>query len=319
MTAPSKPAPSTQSRRASWRRSAAMAAAALLLITVAVPLTAPPLLRFAADWAMMWERTARLVRYHAGLAPIGGPDVARLDERLAEAGLRLGDRVLVRIFKEESALELWMLGRQGRYQLFATYPICRWSGALGPKLREGDKQSPEGFYTVSRRQLNPASRWHRSFNLGFPNAFDRSLGRTGSFLMVHGGCSSVGCYAVTNGLVDEIWRLVTAALRGGQKRFQVHAFPFRMTASRMALRRGHRWSGFWETLQPGYEAFETHNQALRMQACGGQYRLEGIAEPTRQTPRVVAGCGPREIDALPQSGRAVRPASASRNVEASAG
>ena len=91
------------------------------------------------------------------------------------------------------------MGGEGRpLRRFATYPICLWSGRLGPKLREGDRQAPEGFYTVSAEQLNPNSRWHRSFSLGFPNAFDQAHGRTGSFIMVHGGCPSIGCYAMTD-------------------------------------------------------------------------------------------------------------------------
>ena len=109
--------------------------------------------------------------------------------------------------------------RARRFERFATYPICRWSGRLGPKFREGDRQAPEGFYTVDAEQLNPNSRMHRSFNLGFPNAYDQAHGRTGSFLMVHGGCASIGCYAVTDPAVDEIWRMVTAALEQGQARF----------------------------------------------------------------------------------------------------
>ncbi len=146
--------------------------------------------------------------------------------------------MFVRIFKREFELELWMM-RDGRFHRFATYPICKWSGQLGPKLATGDHQAPEGFYTVDETQLNPNSRWHRSFNLGFPNAFDKAHGRTGSFLMVHGGCGSVGCYAMTNGVIDEVWKLVTAALRGGQKRFQVQVLPFRLTDEALSSHGGY--------------------------------------------------------------------------------
>jgi murein L,D-transpeptidase YafK len=148
-----------------------------------------------------------------------------LDQRLAAKDVALGVPIFIRIFKLESELELWVQ-KSGRYELFATYPICLWSGRLGPKLQEGDKQAPEGFYTVDKDALNPDSRWHRSFNLGFPNAFDQAYGRTGSFLMVHGGCASIGCYAMTDRVVDEIWRMVTSALDAGQERFAVHVFPF---------------------------------------------------------------------------------------------
>ena len=155
--------------------------------------------------------------------------------------MELGAPVFLRIFKLESELELWM-EKDGRYQNFATYPICLWSGRLGPKLQEGDRQAPEGFYAVTKDELNPNSRWHRSFSLGFPNAFDRAQGRTGSFIMVHGGCQSVGCFAMTNNVVDEIWRLVTAALDKGQPAFNVQVFPFRMTETNLAARKGDQWS-----------------------------------------------------------------------------
>ena len=175
--------------------------------------------------------------YRDGLPLPGTPNLAKFDDRLKAQGLAPGAPVFLRIFKLESELEIWM-EKDGRYQLFATYPICLWSGRLGPKLREGDRQAPEGFYAVTKEELNPNSRWHRSFSLGFPNEFDRSLGRTGSFIMVHGGCQSVGCFAMTNDVVDEIWRLVTAALDSGQPAFNVQVFPFRMTEKNLAARRG---------------------------------------------------------------------------------
>src|SRR5215470_1776413 len=135
--------------------------------------------------------------WRAGEQLAGTPDLAHLDDRLAAQGVKLGDPVMLRLFKLESQLELWV-EKDGRFVRFATYPICLWSGRLGPKVREGDRQAPEGFYTVASEQLNPNSSMFRSFNLGFPNAFDQANGRTGSFLMVHGGCASVGCYAVTD-------------------------------------------------------------------------------------------------------------------------
>ena len=190
-------------------------------------------------------------------------------QRLAEKGLALGAPVFVRIFKLESELEVW-LKKDGRYELFATYPICLWSGRLGPKLQEGDSQAPEGFYSVTKEQLNPNSRWHRSFNLGFPNELDRAHGRTGSFIMVHGGCLSIGCFAMTDPVVDEIWRLVTAALDGGQPSFDVQVFPFRMTERNLKARSGDRWSAFWADLQAGYDAFErTHCRPGHV--CDGRY------------------------------------------------
>lgn len=217
-----------------------------------------------------FERSKRYAAHAAGLALAGTPDLAKLDERLAAAGLKLGAPVFIRIFKKEFELELWML-RDGRFHRFATYPICRWSGRLGPKLKQGDGQAPEGFYTVDAGALNPNSRWLRSFNLGYPNMFDRAHGRTGSLLMVHGGCGSIGCYAMTNGVIMEIWHLVTAALEGGQKRFQVQAFPFRMTDASLATRAPGETAQFWRHLKTGYDLFETDLVPPKVSVCGKSY------------------------------------------------
>jgi murein L,D-transpeptidase YafK len=178
-----------------------------------------------------------------------------LPRRLAAHRLKRDNPVFLRIFKEESALELWMEGDAG-WQLFQSYPICRWSGRLGPKLREGDRQAPEGFYSVDASQLNPFSRHHLALNLGFPNRFDQAHGRTGSFLMIHGGCRSIGCYAMTDAAVDDIYRLVEAALGGGQRRVDVHIFPFRLNEANLRRHAKSRWMAFWRSLKPGYDAFE---------------------------------------------------------------
>src|SRR5437763_242633 len=135
---------------------------------------------------------------------------------------------LVRLFKEEAELEIWKQDDTGRYGLLATYPICRWSGELGPKIKQGDRQAPEGFYTITPAQLNPNSHYYLSFDIGYPNAFDRALGRTGSNLMVHGDCSSAGCYAMTDEQIGEIYALARESFFGGQRSFQVQAYPFRM-------------------------------------------------------------------------------------------
>jgi murein L,D-transpeptidase YafK len=218
-------------------------------------------------------RQEHLVLQRLGLALRGTPDLARLDERLSDQGLRLGAPAFIRIFKLESELELW-LEKDGRFVRFATYPICLWSGRLGPKLASGDGQAPEGFYTVDKEQLNPNSRWHRAFNLGFPNAFDQAQGRTGTFLMIHGGCSSIGCYAMTNPVIDELWQVVTAALDGGEPRVPVHVFPFRMSEANVAARKAERWSGFWSDLKSGYDAFEKDHIPPVVSVCRGRYVVE---------------------------------------------
>ncbi|MEZ5773329.1 MAG: murein L,D-transpeptidase family protein [Hyphomicrobiaceae bacterium] len=240
------------------------------------------------------RRTEHLLRWRLGLPIRGMPALGRLDERLAEKGLARGAPVLVRLFKEESALEIWMKSKDGRFTLFTTYPICRWSGDVGPKLAEGDHQSPEGFYTVSRSQLNPRSRWHRSFNLGFPNRFDRAHGRTGTFIMVHGGCSSVGCFAVTNEAVDEIWQLVTAALKGGQKRFQVQSFPFRLSEWNLALHADSRWADFWRELKVGHDLFEANRLPPRVSVCAGHYVASAGAEGSDGSEPIEESCSTRQ-------------------------
>jgi hypothetical protein len=180
------------------------------------------------------------------------------EERLKALEAEKGDKVFIRIFKLESMLEVW-LEKDGVYRLFKYYPICNYSGFLGPKLKEGDKQAPEGFYEVKRSALNPNSKFHLSFNLGYPNAYDRAYGRTGSFLMIHGSCYSIGCYAMRDKPIEEIYGLVEAALKNGQKRVPVHIFPFRMSEVRMARYEMHRWYGFWLNLKEGYDYFEAES------------------------------------------------------------
>jgi len=153
----------------------------------------------------------------------------------------------------------------------ATYPICHWTDSLGPKLREGDKQSPEGFYTIGRRQIRHLGRWREAINLGFPNLHDKRLSRTGSYILVHGGCSSTGCYAMTEPAAKVIHRLATAAIRGRQANFQVHVFPFRMTEANMAEHSQSRWSDFWRDLKAGYDAFEETRLPPRIGVCRQRY------------------------------------------------
>jgi murein L,D-transpeptidase YafK len=240
----------------------------------------------ALDWdhlRIAAERSRRLAYAAAGARLPGTPDLDALDKRLAALGVELGAPVFIRIFKLEFELELWMK-RGDRFERFAIYPICRWSGGLGPKLREGDWQAPEGFYTVDAKALNPHSRWHRAFNLGFPNAFDRTHERTGSYLMVHGGCSSIGCFAMTDAVIDEIWRLVSAALKRGQRRFHVHIFPFRMTEEGLAQRRHALWAAFWRELKPGYDAFEATRLPPRISVCRGRYAVSPTSDTDGGTP-----------------------------------
>ncbi len=179
--------------------------------------------------------------------------------------------IFIRIFKEESQLEVWKQTRGGTYALLKTYDICKWSGELGPKKVEGDRQAPEGFYTVSPAQMNPNSNYYLSFNIGYPNAYDRSLGRTGSNLMVHGACSSAGCYSMTDESAGELFALARDAFRGGQRAFQIQAFPFRMTPENLARHHDNPNMDFWRMLKVGYDSFELTHVPPEVDVCERKY------------------------------------------------
>lgn len=190
---------------------------------------------------------------------------------LAAKGMTKSSPILVRIFKEERVLEVWKKAPSGRFEILKSYPICTFSGGLGPKHKEGDGQAPEGFYSVGRGQLNPNSRHKFAFNIGFPNAFDRANGRNGMYLMVHGGCSSVGCYAMGDDQITEIYALAQAALSGGQQAFQVQAFPFRMTDFNMMRHSGNSNMPFWKTLKHGNDIFERTGREPEVFVTGKDY------------------------------------------------
>lgn len=179
--------------------------------------------------------------------------------------------ILVRIFKEESELEVWKQDGAGRFALLKAYPICRWSGELGPKVKQGDRQAPEGFYAITPGQMNPNSKYYLAFNLGFPNAFDRAHDRSGAFLMVHGDCSSSGCYSMSDDQMAEIYALAREAFLGGQKSFQVQAFPFRMTALNLAKHRNSPHMPFWRNLKEGSDHFEVTRAEPKIDVCDRRY------------------------------------------------
>jgi murein L,D-transpeptidase YafK len=196
------------------------------------------------------------------------------ERRLADKALTAGSPILIRIFKAEFELELWM--RKGdRFELFATYPICYWSGTLGPKLHKGDKQAPEGFYAVGLNQIHRRGRWPRSLNIGYPNALDRAHARTGSLILLHGGCTSTGCFAMTNSVMAEIYALAEQALQQGQDRIPIHVFPFRMTEANFAARTSAHaeWRAFWLNLKVGYDLFEHTRVPPKVGICNKQYAV----------------------------------------------
>jgi murein L,D-transpeptidase YafK len=195
-----------------------------------------------------------------------------LERDLAAKGLHFGDPVFLRAFKEEKQLEMWIRRRDtGKYDLFRTWEIAALSGKPGPKLAEGDGQVPEGFYFVPPSGMKPDSVFHLAFNIGYPNAYDQALGRTGTFIMIHGNRVSIGCLAMTDEKIEEIYTLCDAAHQGGQEIFRVHIFPFRMTPERLAKEEGSEWSGFWKNLSEGYERFERDRVPPEVTVENGRY------------------------------------------------
>ncbi len=299
-----------QSARPVWSCVRALAVAAgLLAATVS---TASAVVIELKDVAS--DRAERQRAEAIGQLPLAGtPNISQLAERLAGKKMAMGSHMLIRVFKSSSELEVWL--RTGdRYELFDTYPICNWSGTLGPKLNEGDKQSPEGIYTVTSRQLHLIGRHPRSLNLGFPNALDRQMSRTGSYILIHGGCGSVGCFAMTNPVIEEVFSLASAALnKGGQDAVQVHVFPFRMTEERVQAYSLNEWYDFWRNLKDVSDSFERTRLPPRVTVCEGRYWVEdnaGTEEVASHGPlavcaasRVEAASRSDPVDAFPAAGQ----------------
>jgi len=200
------------------------------------------------------------------------------DAVLADKNMVRTSWITVRIFKEEGKLEIWKQKTNGRYGLIKEYDICKWSGQLGPKFTEGDRQAPEGFYAVRPRQMNPNSQYFLSFDMGYPNAYDKAHGRTGTNLMVHGACSSSGCYSMTDAQVAEIFAFGREAFRGGQTEFQVQAYPFRMTPANMARYRKDPNYAFWKMLKVGYDHFEITKVPPKVDVCEKRYVFDQVPE-----------------------------------------
>jgi len=214
------------------------------------------------------------------ITPTGRARAPISEKTLAEIAAKNMDKespILARIFKEEAEMEIWKKNRDGEFVLLKTFPICRWSGDLGPKKKEGDRQAPEGFYTITPGQMNPNSNYYLAFNTGFPNAYDRAMGYTGSELMVHGDCSSRGCYAMTDEQIQEIYALARESFFGGQKSFQLQAYPFRMTALNMAKHRNNPNFAFWKMLKEGYDHFDATHQEPKVAVCEKHYVFDPAA------------------------------------------
>lgn len=201
-----------------------------------------------------------------------------LEAALARDGVPLGSAVFIRAFKESNEMEIWLrpdstARDRAAYRLWKTCRIAAFSGFLGPKLKEGDLQAPEGFYSVTKNQLNPASQYHLAFNIGYPNEYDRFHERTGSLIMVHGSKVSVGCFAMTDPVIEEIYLIVEAALDNGQPGVPVHVFPFRMSTERMSRAIAERspWIEFWQNVKEGHDWFESNRTPPTVQVRDGRY------------------------------------------------
>jgi murein L,D-transpeptidase YafK len=220
-------------------------------------------------------------RAHAQEGKAQAPIPAATLALMAAKGTNAAAPVLFRAFKKESEIEVWK--RAGsRFVHVKTFPICRWSGQLGPKRKTGDRQTPEGFYSVAERQLNPNSAYYLSFDIGYPNAFDRSHGYTGSAVMVHGVCSSMGCYAMTDKVAGELYSIAREAFAGGQSAFQFQSFPFRMTARNMALHRTDANIAFWRQLKEGSDRFEATGEEPVVGVANGRYVFAPAKDPARE-------------------------------------
>ncbi|HET9815120.1 MAG TPA: murein L,D-transpeptidase family protein [Xanthobacteraceae bacterium] len=193
--------------------------------------------------------------------------------------------ILVRIFKEEAELEVWKQDITGHFQLLKIFPICRWSGDLGPKLHQGDRQAPEGFYTVTPELMNPNSNYYLAINTGYPNSFDKANNRGGSLLMIHGDCSSSGCYAMTDEQISEIYALARDSLLG-RPSFQVQAFPFRLTPANLARHRTNPDFDFWKMLKIGSDHFEATHLEPKVDVCNRRYVFDAQAPPNSPNPLV---------------------------------
>jgi len=184
--------------------------------------------------------------------------------------------VLIRTYKKEAELEIWKLKADGRYAYFKSYPMCRWSGQLGPKVREGDRQVPEGFYSITPAHMNPNSAYYLSFDVGYPNAYDRAMGHTGGSIMVHGICSSAGCFSMTDAQIAEIYAIAREAFAGGQRAIQMQSYPFHMTAENLAKYRLDPNIGFWTQLKEGSDNFDVTKQDVTVGVCSKHYVFNAV-------------------------------------------
>ena len=215
---------------------------------------------------------------------------------MQEKGTDAHQPILIRTFKKEAEFEIWKMRADGQYALLKTYPMCRWSGQLGPKVREGDRQVPEGFYTITPGQMNPNSAYYLSFNVGYPNAYDRAHGYTGGSIMVHGACSSAGCYSMTDDQIAEIYAIAREAFGGGQRAIQMQSLPFRLSAENLARHRFDPNIKVWKELKEGADQFEVTKQETKVSICSRRYVFGATPVEGRRIGDGAEACPPMQDD-----------------------
>ena len=157
---------------------------------------------------------------------------------------------------------------------------------MGPKFWEGDGQAPEGFYRVTPELMNPHSNYYLAINIGYPNSFDKANRRDGSLLMIHGDCRSVGCYAMTDEQIGEIYSLARDSFQGGRLSFQVQAYPFRLTPANLARHRNNPNLAFWKMLKIGNDHFEATHLEPKVDVCNRHYVFDAQRPPNSSKPLV---------------------------------
>jgi murein L,D-transpeptidase YafK len=230
------------------------------------------------------------LRNYRAYAPIAPETVALMQQKGSDSHAP----ILLRAYKKEAELEIWKMRTDGKYTLLKTYPMCRWSGQLGPKVREGDRQVPEGFYTITPGQMNPNSAYYLSFNVGYPNAYDKAHGYTGGAIMVHGICSSAGCFSMTNEQIAEIYAIAREAFGGGQRAIQMQSLPFRMTPENLAKYRFDPNMKFWKELKEGTDQFDVSHEETKVAVCGRRYVFGASSTTGHIDPS--AACPPMSVD-----------------------
>jgi murein L,D-transpeptidase YafK len=180
--------------------------------------------------------------------------------------------IFLRVIKRDRALEVWAQpASEAPFEWVRNIDVCYYSGTLGPKRREGDRQHPEGFYTIDR--FNPRSRYHLSLRISYPNRSDRILGdpdTPGGDIFIHGGCGSTGCLAVTDAGIEPLYVLAVLARSGGQRHIPIHIFPIRFSDEddlawlREVTDDPGLWE-FWTSLRPGFDYFEQHRRLPRVE------------------------------------------------------